>query len=165
MPSSVLLMLALATTPGAPSAREPAPAHNFSTAQARTAELLSAAGSGSVKAALRGDAGAGSAAADVSTAGARSVKAALHDVARGRIASTVNQVGGASVQAAVNQEGHVAVASDGVATDAQARALDGAASAATREAVAGLDSREGDAVITASGTAHATTTVTPAVAT
>ncbi|WP_164021514.1 CapA family protein [Pyxidicoccus trucidator] len=58
MPSSVFLMLALATTPGAPSAREPASAHNFSTAQARTAELLSTAGTASVKAALQ-DARAG----------------------------------------------------------------------------------------------------------
>ncbi|MFP2904053.1 CapA family protein [Pyxidicoccus sp. 3LFB2] len=102
MPSSVFLMLALATTPGAPSAREPAPTHKFSTEQALTAELLSTAGTASVKAALRED--VRSTPALASTAGTASVKAAVMDVARARIASAAVLAGTASVKAALGEE-------------------------------------------------------------
>ncbi|MCY1018224.1 CapA family protein [Pyxidicoccus sp. MSG2] len=109
MPSSVFLMLALATTPGAPSAREPASTHNFSTAQARTAELLSTAGSASVKAALRDDSGSEDTASAAALAGAGSVKAAVMDAARARIASAAVLAGSASVKAAVHEDARAAV--------------------------------------------------------
>ncbi|MBZ4417631.1 CapA family protein [Myxococcus sp. RHSTA-1-4] len=127
MPSSVFLMLALATTPGAPPAREPA--HDFSTTQARSAELLSTAGTASVKAAVGGDArsrpaellstagtasvravvreedaGSRPTAADATVAGNGSVKAVAEDLARARIASAAVLAGDGSVKAAVRED-------------------------------------------------------------
>ncbi|QSQ21459.1 CapA family protein [Pyxidicoccus parkwayensis] len=100
MASSVFLMLALATTPGVSPAREPAPSHKFSTAQARTAELLSSAGSASVKAALREDAVSGLA----MTAGNGSVHAALRD----GTATAAVLAGNGSVHAALGNGAAVA---------------------------------------------------------
>ena len=99
MASSVFLMLALATTPGAPPAREPASSHNFSTAQAHTAELLSTAGTASVKAALREDDASGTV---VAVAGAGSVQAALRDASGSEgTVTAVAFAGTGSVKAAV----------------------------------------------------------------
>jgi tetratricopeptide (TPR) repeat protein len=162
MPSSVFLMLALATTPGAPSAREPASTHNFSTAQARTAELLSTAGTASVRAALQNSSGSeGTVAAAAlqnssgsegtvaaaALAGDRSVKAAVMDVARARVASAAVLAGSASVKAA--------------GRDAHASILAGAAFGATREAAVGLRpvALGTDVVVVASGTASDTASV------
>jgi hypothetical protein len=89
MASSIFLLLALATTP--------APAHNFSTP---SAGLLSTAGDGSVRAALRSTARSESASAAV-VAGAASVHAALRDSHRSESATVARAAGAASVNAAL----------------------------------------------------------------
>jgi len=122
MPSSVLLMLALATTPGTPSAHASAPTPKFSTAaQARTAVLLSHAGTASVKAALGEEARAARVANAARVASTASVMSVGRRDAQARLAVSAARVAGtASVQAGVHE----------------ARA--GAALGATREAAGGL---------------------------
>lgn len=89
MASSIFLLLALATTP--------APAHKFSTP---SSELLSTAGDGSVKAALRSTARSESASAAV-VAGAASVNAALRSSPRAESETVARAAGAASVNAAL----------------------------------------------------------------
>ncbi len=162
MPSSVLLMLALATTPGAPPAREPAPTHKFSTAQARTAELLSTAGTASVQAALGEDARAVMAASAARVAGTASVMAVPRNDARAGIAGSAATVAGtASVMAVARNDASADGVGLAVSMAGTASVRAGALAGAPREAVLNPSpgARGAAAVVAASGAPGNTATV------
>src|SRR5215217_7145871 len=156
---SAFILLALATSPGSSPAREPAPSHKFSTASVtESAELLSSAGSQSVRSALGTESSVASAAKRAGDGSARAVLGADHP----SVASVMLRAGAGSVKAVVGTA-HSNVAS--AMLNVGAGSVRSAASQSS-SAVATTALRTGtQAVSTALARGTTVATVQPAVAT